>query len=99
MKTMMINDSNHKTKLLRKARTRTLIQVGGLLKLSGLLDFFEIVEGEDLQLNIQGQEKAATLIGFLNSLEKKTSTEVFQKETWKKEGFLKLKESKKLKNL
>lgn len=49
----------------RKLRTRTLIQAGGLLSLSGLLEQCEIAEGEDLQNDLEGHEKAATLLGIL----------------------------------
>jgi hypothetical protein len=49
----------------RKLRTRTLIQAGGLLSLSGLLEQCEIMEGEDLQHDLEGHEKAATLLGIL----------------------------------
>lgn len=49
----------------RKLRTRTLIQAGGLLSLSGLLEQCEILEGEDLQSEPEGYEKGATLLGIL----------------------------------
>ena len=49
----------------RKLRTRTLIQVGGLISLSGLLEQCDISEGEDLQNDLDGREKAATLLGIL----------------------------------
>ena len=52
----------------RKARTRTLIQVGGLLKVAGLFELFGIQEGEDLQLNPEGQEKANALLGWLQAV-------------------------------
>jgi hypothetical protein len=49
----------------RKLRTRTLIQCGGLLKLSGLLEQCSITEGEDLQYDIESYEKSAVLLGIL----------------------------------
>ena len=49
----------------RKLRTRTLIQAGGLLSLSGLLEQCDIFEGEDLQGDPDGYEKGATLLGIL----------------------------------
>lgn len=49
----------------RKLRTRTLIQAGGLLSLSGLLEQCDIFEGEDLQSDPDGYEKGATLLGIL----------------------------------
>jgi ATP-dependent DNA ligase len=49
----------------RAARTRTLIQTGGLLKLSGLFTVCEIEEGDDLQFDITSRDKAALLLGIL----------------------------------
>ena len=34
---------------IRKSRTRTLIQIGGLAEKAGLLEVFGIILGEDLQ--------------------------------------------------
>ena len=47
----------------RKARTRTLIQLGGLLDLTPLLSICNIELGEDLQLDYP--DKSATLLGIL----------------------------------
>lgn len=47
----------------RKMRTRTLIQLGGLLDLTPLLSICGIELGNDLQLAYQ--DKAATLLGIL----------------------------------
>jgi hypothetical protein len=49
----------------RKKRTRTLIQLGSLIKLSGLMEICEIEEGNDLQSRIEDADKAATLLGVL----------------------------------
>lgn len=49
----------------RRARTRTLIQIGGLVSLSGLLPICQIEEGEDLQFDIDSRDKAAALLGIL----------------------------------
>jgi len=59
----------------RKARTRTLIQCGGLLSLSGLVDLCGIIEGEDLQQDIEAYEKAATLLGILCDAREKIANE------------------------
>lgn len=48
----------------RKARTRTLIQLGGLLDLTPLLAICNIELGEDLQLD--HPDKSATLLGILS---------------------------------
>ena len=50
----------------RKARTRTLIQLGGLLDLTPLLSICKIELGEDLQ--IDQPDKSATLLGILSHL-------------------------------
>ena len=49
----------------RRARTRTLIQLGGLVTLSGLAQVCEIEEGENLQGEPDAQKKAAVLLGVL----------------------------------
>ena len=49
----------------RRLRTRTLIQCGGLLSLSGLLEQCDIEEGEDIQHDLESYEKAAMLLGIL----------------------------------
>lgn len=53
------------TNTQRKARTRTLIQMGGILNMVGLPQLCGITEGDDLQLDIESQNKAATLLGML----------------------------------
>jgi hypothetical protein len=52
-----------KEKSQRKARTRTLIQMGGLLELSPLPAICNINLGDDLQL--EHPDKSATLLGIL----------------------------------
>ena len=50
----------------RKARTRTLIQIGGLFQKASLLPLFDIELGkDDLQSDLDELEKAAALLGFL----------------------------------
>ncbi len=55
-----------KNKSERKARTRTLIQLGGILSLTPLLDICDIHLDDDLQLSYQ--DKADTLLGILHTL-------------------------------
>lgn len=59
---------NQQQKSERRARTRTLIQLGGLLSRVGLTEICKINEGEDLQLDPIAQDKAATLLGMLVSM-------------------------------
>lgn len=52
----------------RKARTRTLIQLGGMVSLSGITSFLGIEEGDDLQSDFESKDKAAILLGGLCEL-------------------------------
>lgn len=57
------NTSQHN--VTRKKRTRTLIQLGGLVNLSGLPEICDIQDGDDLQFDLIESDKAATLLGIL----------------------------------
>lgn len=52
----------------RKARTRTLIQLGGLIEKVGLLEPLNIALGDDLQRDYGCLESAAILAGALSEL-------------------------------
>lgn len=52
----------------RKMRTRTLIQLGGLLEKANLLAPFDIQTGEDLQ-HTEHLHKAVQLLGLLKTVE------------------------------
>lgn len=52
----------------RKARTRTLIQLGGLIEKSGLLPTLGLKVGDDLQRDATCLESAAVLMGGLSEL-------------------------------
>jgi hypothetical protein len=70
---------------LRQARSRTLIQAGGLLSKSGIMDAFDIQLGEDLQC-YESLPKAARLLGFLHaSFESEDITEQ-QLAAWQQTG-------------
>ena len=56
------------SKAMRRARTRTLIQLGGLIEKAGLLDILEIQLGQDLQKDAETINPVATLMGSLLSL-------------------------------
>lgn len=73
----------------RNARTRTLIQLGGLVDKAGLTQCFDIELGSDLQLDSSEKDKAAMLLGFLQKAlseigEKTVHTD--QREALKKMG-------------
>lgn len=69
----------------RKARTRTLIQVGGNALKAGLLDACSIETGEDLQ-DPKFYDKAALLVGFIQDA--LDSSEFTDKniEEWRRRG-------------
>jgi hypothetical protein len=52
----------------RKARTRTLIQLGGLIEKSNLLEPLNITLGDDLQKDVDCFESAAVLVGALSDI-------------------------------
>ena len=52
----------------RKARTRTLIQLGGLIEKAGLLEEFGIMLGADLQKDPELKDPVAGLFGALLDL-------------------------------
>ena len=56
------------SKAARKARTRTLIQLGGLVEKAGLLSFLELEVGQDLQQDPDTFEGVSILLGALLSL-------------------------------
>jgi hypothetical protein len=58
----------------RNARTRTLIQLGGLLDLTPLLSICGIELGDDLQ--IDHREKAAALLGILATVMNQFSEDI-----------------------
>ena len=49
----------------RKARTRTLLQIGGLIVKSGITEKLGITIGADLQKDEHQKKKAYTLLGML----------------------------------
>ena len=53
---------------LRRARTRTMIQIGGLVVKSGLADILGIELGQDLQMDAECFESNAVLLGGLMEL-------------------------------
>jgi hypothetical protein len=79
----------------RRARTRTLIQAGGLLNLSGLLEYCDIEEGEDLQYDLESRDKAALLLGILSETLQKLldKPDPIQIEKYKKLGTVLMKQS------
>lgn len=77
-KSALQNHIKKKENSQRKARTRTLIQLGGLLNLTPLLSICDIELGEDLQLN--SPDKSATLLGLLIHLCSNLSEQITAEE-------------------
>ena len=64
-RTALLHQSGKSSKRQRKARTRTLIQLGGLVHKCGLTEKFGIELGEDLQGDEKAREKAKMLEEWL----------------------------------
>ena len=79
-----INQTSSSAK--RRARTRSLIQLGGLLEAAGTLDVFDIPLGVDLQNDISVKNNIAALFqGLLELNELAKSSEVDLK-VWALQG-------------
>jgi hypothetical protein len=69
-KAALTHKTRSKSKQERMLRTRTLIQVGGIISITGLLEKFNIELGEDLQSDTNQMDKAAVLLGvFMRVME------------------------------
>ena len=94
-KTSQVSAINYKTAKAessnRKARTRTLIQLGSLVSLSGLTSILHIQEGEDLQFDMEAKDKAAMLLGALSELPDTDFSSLSRQEKWKDKGIRMLK--------
>ena len=72
--------------MIRKQRTRTLIQGGGLLEKAGTLDLFGITPGDDLQKDPELQEKVTELFGGLLELKAIVENKDYFPELWQSKG-------------
>ena len=74
----------------RKARTRTLIQLGGLIEKIGLLEMLNLTPGDDLQRDPDCFEHAAILMGALGEIREilcgNEDEVVAQKILWSERG-------------
>ncbi len=71
---------------LRKSRTRTLIQLGGIVSKAGLLEPLELDLGDDLQKDEQNFDAVATLMGAFLDLSAPLSHDEAQKLLWRERG-------------
>lgn len=83
-----LKDSGTRSLDFRRARTRTLIQLGGLLEKSGIADLFGITLGQDLQRDDEISEEVAAIMGALVELKSSCGTEYFQQQKllWAQKG-------------
>lgn len=70
----------------RKARTRTLIQMGSIVSLSGLSSLLNIEEGDDLQLDMISKDKAAMLLGAISEIMESESPSSVTQQRWLDKG-------------
>src|SRR5690606_9858050 len=71
---------------LRRKRVRTLIQLGGLVEKSGILQPLQLQVGDDLQRNELCFDGAAILIGALSDLIKIIQEDETQAMLWRENG-------------
>jgi hypothetical protein len=71
---------------LRKSRTRTLIQLGGIVTKAGLLEPLELDLGDDLQKDEQNFDAVATLMGAFLDLSDPLYHDEAQKMLWRERG-------------
>jgi hypothetical protein len=70
----------------RKARVRTLIQLGGLVFKAGLLEPLDLALGDDLQKDEQNFDGVATLMGGFLDLSAPLYHDEAQKILWRERG-------------
>ena len=71
---------------LRKSRTVTLIQLGGLVNKAGLLDPIGLHLGDNLQKDEQNFDAVATLMGAFGELLPMLQKDEAQKMLWRERG-------------
>ena len=80
-------EKNHQTPAtFRKARTRTLIQLGGLFEKSGLMETFDLKMGDDLQKNLPQKDHIFALLGGLLELKEMLKNQEFPLDLLKQKG-------------
>ena len=75
-----------KSREFRRARTRSLVQLGGLMDKSGLLKTFEIPLGLDLQKDPETKEPVAALYKGLLVLNEIANSEEVYLPLWSQQG-------------
>ena len=75
---------------LRRARTRSLIQLGGLIEKAGLLDTFQLTLGEDLQKDPETKESICALYKGLLVLNEMAQSKDVSLPLWSQQGLKEL---------
>lgn len=83
---------------VRRARTRSLVQIGGLVSKSGLLETFEISLGLDLQRYPDLKHQTAALFKGLVELNEMAKSDDVHLQSWGFQGLKLLKEGKERNN-
>ncbi|MCP4924209.1 MAG: conjugal transfer protein TraD [bacterium] len=71
---------------LRRKRTRTMIQLGGLFEKANLLEDFGLKPGDDLQDDSEIQESVAELFGALLEIKSMIKNNDHSPALWKQKG-------------
>jgi hypothetical protein len=71
---------------IRRKKTRTKIQLGGLIEKAELLDSFGINPGDDLQQDETLQDNVATLFGALLEIKSMIQNDDYSATLWKLKG-------------
>lgn len=79
---------------MRRARTRSLIQIGGLVDKSGLLETFNVVLGKDLQQDPAMKEGVAAFFKGLLVLNDIATSDEIHRGVWTQQGLEVLAKSK-----
>lgn len=77
---------NNQSIELRRARTRSLIQLGGLVEKAGLLETFGITSGTDLQKDPETQKPIAALYKGLLVLNEMANSNEVHMPLWSAQG-------------
>ncbi len=86
----MMNNLEISSHGLRRARTRSLIQLGGLIEKSGLLDTFQLTLGDDFQKDPQAKDPIAALYKGLLVLNELTRSKEVSLPLWTRQGLKEL---------
>ncbi len=89
----MKQENYHSHTSLRRARTRTLIQLGGLFEKSGLMETFDVQAGDNLQENLEKKENVFAILGGLLELKEMMNNQEFHIDLLAQKGAELFKES------